>query len=102
MNAGCWRILVVVFASTFTACSESSFYPITFVCLPSFVLRLSGAYKADEEKQVGGEVWTSAYKGISKCHLSISLQMQDSGAGGVLSSDIWVKCGILGGLIHTV
>lgn len=45
----------------------------------------------------GREVCTSAYKAITKCHLSGSLQMQDSGSG-VLSPVICVKCGILGGL----
>lgn len=73
-------------------------YPIAFVCLPSYILRLSGVYKADEEKQVGGEVWMSAYKATLKCHFSISQQRQVSGARRVLSSVIWVKCGILGGL----
>lgn len=85
MNVRSWQILTVVFASTCT-CGESSSYPIAAVCLPLFILRRGGEYKGDEEKQVGGEVWTSAYKAISKCHLSISLQMQDLGAGGVLSS----------------
>ncbi|KAK2529380.1 hypothetical protein Q9233_006891 [Columba guinea] len=60
--------------------------------------RLSGVYEGDEENNVEVEVWTSACKGISKCHLNISLQMQNSRAGEVLSSIIWVKCGILGGL----
>lgn len=69
---------------------------LLFVSL--FIQRLSGVYEGDEEKQAEGQVWTSAYKGISKWHLNISLQMQNSGAGEVLSSVIWVKCGILGGL----